>query len=488
LSENAQQLHPTDLDPSRVSAGTYLSRLPRGRFDAAFLLCIMLALLMLVPAPLILPGLTDVGRPALVVGIGLWAWWFLSRLNPFLAPAGPQPIRWAVLAYLVMMLTGYAVGLLRGLTTTEANSADRWMLYLISFCGVIMVTADGIRNWSRLVLVLRVLVICAAAVAVIGLIEYVTQSEIARYLTLPGLQQKGWIPNLEARGSEFRVASTTGHYIEFSVVMATVTPFALHFAVYSVKKSARAFYALCGVLIVAAIPATVSRTGIIALGIAFIVLFVVWNNRMRYNMLFVTAGLAAMSIMAKPSLVRDMLGLFLNAGQDTSIQARTGRYTLVFDYVAQRPWLGRGTGTWVSPMYTVLDNQWLDTLLSNGILGVVVMTGLHVTGIVLAIKALRRATRPADRHICAGLVASQLIALAVAATFDSLSFSTNATVVALLLGACGAVWRLTHPSRALRTSTTRAQQAGPHFALSENTGALPLVGPSGSLTAIGGSR
>jgi hypothetical protein len=45
--------------------------------------------------------------------------------------------------------------------------------------------------------------------------------------------------------------------------------------------------------------------------------------------------------------------------------------------------------------------------------------------------------------------------LLVAGTFDSMSFLTYATTLALTLGLCGTVWRLTHPARTVRTSTTR---------------------------------
>jgi len=127
----------------------------------------------------------------------------------------------------------------------------------------------------------------------------------------------------------------------------------------------------------------------------------------------------------------------------------------VFSYVAQHPWLGRGTGTWVPPQYQILDNQWLGWLLTNGIIGGVVLLGLHVTGIVLAWKALRRATTPEDKHLCAALIATQVMGIADAGTFDSLSFLTYATTLALTLGMCGTVWRLTHPARTVRTSTTR---------------------------------
>src|SRR5262249_43186802 len=119
------------------------------------------------------------------------------------------------------------------------------------------------------------------------------------------------------------------------------------------------------------------------------------------------------------------------------------------------PWLGRGTGTWIPPQYRVLDNQWLVTLLDCGIIGVLAMLSLHVTGIVLAYKALKRSTIEEDRHLCAALISTQVIAVVVAARLDSPSFSTSATIRGLWLGLCGAVWRLPHPARQTRTSGIR---------------------------------
>jgi O-antigen ligase len=92
---------------------------------------------------------------------------------------------------------------------------------------------------------------------------------------------------------------------------------------------------------------------------------------------------------------------------------------------------------------------------TQGIIGILALAALHITCIVLAAKALRRSTRDEDRHLCAALLSAQIIAIAVSATFDSLSFTTFSTVLALLSGICGAVWRFTHPARTIRTSTVR---------------------------------
>ena len=122
---------------------------------------------------------------------------------------------------------------------------------------------------------------------------------------------------------------------------------------------------------------------------------------------------------------------------------------------AQRPLLGRGPGTLIPDLYLILDNQWLLTLVTGGIVGVAALVGLHLTCISLAVTAMRRSTKPEDRHLCAALVAAQVVSILVAATFDSLSFTTYSFTLALLSGVCGSVWRFTHPAREVRTSTVK---------------------------------
>src|SRR6185503_12250845 len=120
-----------------------------------------------------------------------------------------------------------------------------------------------------------------------------------------------------------------------------------------------------------------------------------------------------------------------------SITSRPEDYDLVGFYFAQRPWLGRGTGTWVVPQYIYLDNQWLSTALCNGIVGVAALAALFITAMTLAIIALRRASTADDKHLCAALIGTQIIAIFVSLTFDSLWFDTYAITVAVTIGLCG---------------------------------------------------
>ncbi|GAA1806922.1 hypothetical protein GCM10009682_31100 [Luedemannella flava] len=424
----------------------------RTRLGTGLLLIVTFALLSLFPARLIVPGLTDVGRPATVVGMLLFVWWVLTRLNPHLVQVGPQPIRWVVLFFFVVVLIGYAVGSLRGLTTVESNSADRWLLLDAAFLGLILVAADGIPNWGQLRAVLRAFIWCCGFIALVGLIQYATFTDVTQYLIVPGLQEKGWVPDLTGRGDGLRVASTTGHYIEFGTLMAMALPVAVCFLRLAKTRNEKLRMGLLTLVIGAGIPTTVSRTAIVAAGMVFIFMMLVWDWRTRWNMLVLGIGAIAAAVAAKPELMRTLVEMFTQAGQDTSISSRTDRYDMVAEYFVERPWLGRGTGTWVSPMYQYLDNQWFSTALTNGLAGVAAMLALHAVAAWMAYKALRRAATQADRELCAALLSIQFVALFAAFTFDSLSFTTYSSMLAILIGFCGTVWRLTHPRRAVRTA------------------------------------
>jgi O-antigen ligase len=353
--------------------------------------------------------------------------------------------------YLVSLLIGYAVGIERGLPTIEANAANRWMIGSVAFAGVILLAADGLSTWDRIGLVARGFVWCSVFLAVLGLLQNFLPFDPLAYMQVPGLQSHGLI-ELQPRGSGFRVPATTGHYLELSSTLAFAWPVALHFTFYSPDRRARRRYGLATLLITAGIAATISRTGIVAIGIAALVLMPLWPARRRYNVL--AAGLVAVLGLTavRPGLVRTIYSLFADASSDPSITSRTSRYEMIGFYFAQRPWLGRGTGTWVPPAYHYLDNQWLLTALENGIVGVAALAILHIVAIALAVIAFRRAGTVADRHFCLVLVAIQLIAMFVAYSFDSLAFSTYSTVLGLSIGLCGTVWRLTHPTRGERTA------------------------------------
>lgn len=454
----ASPVHPVDLEPSLIAPRTYTSRRLQVRLDVATVIALAVCLLYMLPAALIVPGLTFAGRPALVLALGLLAWWLLARLSPSLFVVGPQPLRWACLFYLVSILLSYIAGLLRGLPTLEANRQNFTVLVTFEFIGLVLMSADGIANWERLRKVLRVFVWAAAFMAVIGLIQSVFEYDIAQRLIVPGLEVKSDLADFQKRGDGglFRVAGTAIHYIEFSTVLAMAVPFGLHFARFAPTKRARRTFTVLTLLIAAAVPVAISRTGVVALGAAMAVMFVAaWNWRTRYNMFLISVVVLGGITVLRPGLLGTLKAMFLFADEDPSVTGRTDDYVLVSHWFSQRPWLGRGPGTLIPDIYIILDNQWLLTLVTGGIIGVLALAVFHLTCLTQAIIALRRSTTVEDRHLCATLISSQVIAILVSATFDSFNFTTFAFTLALMSGLCGAVWRFTHPTRMIRTSTVK---------------------------------
>ncbi len=457
MSSSSVLYHPVDLEPSLVGGRTYATRRLTTRIDLSAVLCIMLVLLFMMPGRLIVPNLTYVGRPALLIALGLFCWWVLARLNPWLHVVGPQPLRWAVLFYLLVFLTTYLAGLFRGLLPVELNAQDFGALEVMELLGVILVVADGIPNWDRFNSVLRVFLWGAAVCALAGLYESLTRTDVAHFFNIPGLELKGGVVGFENRGTGFRVAGMTTHYIEFSAVMAIAVPFGIHFARFSPSKLHRRAAAFAALLCAAAVPVAISRTGILAIAAIFLVMLATWNLRMIYNLLILFAVLIAGLFVGKPGLLGSVQGLFANTSTDNSIAGRTQDYDLAFALFYQRPWLGRGPWTLVPELWQgwVLDNQWLYTLITQGVLGVAALLTLHVTCISLAVIAHRRAKRAEDKHLCIALVATQVVCILVEGTVDSLYYTTLAITMALMMGACGTVWRFTHPARTVRTSSVR---------------------------------
>lgn len=448
---------------------------PRHRADAAGLLVMLVGLAYLLPERLIVTGMANIGRPAMLAAMALAGWWLLTRLHPALLTGGRQPVRWALGGWLLTLLLAYAAGQLRGLSTLEQNGADRAILAALAFAGVALVAADGITDRRRLDAVLRAVTLAAAAMAVIGIGQFTLQRDFTEFVSLPPLltfqaPPVGFSPR--GAGGLFRVAGTAGHYIEFSVLLAMALPLAIHYTRYAADRRHRQLYGGVTALLVLAIPLSLSRTGILALFVVLAVMAPAWSWRARLNAAVAALAMAVALNAIRPGLIGTLRSLLLNTDDDPSIIGRTEDYAAVAPLVGERPWFGRGVGTFLPELYRLLDNQWLLTLVSGGIVGVAGLLALYLTGIGLGLASYRRAKphgtprgtpRPdaaPDAHLAAALTAGLVVAALSAFTFDALYFSSYALTVALFLGAAGALWRLLAAGTAAAPRTAAATDGG----------------------------
>jgi O-antigen ligase len=112
-------------------------------------------------------------------------------------------------------------------------------------------------------------------------------------------------------------------------------------------------------------------------------------------------------------------------------------------------------------MYVLLDNQYLGIILEMGFVGLVSTVALFLSGIFCARGARRRSTDQSQRQLGQALVASVLVSMTGFLTFDALGFPMASGLLFLLLGCCGAHWRLIREQAAATLVAGSVSAEGP---------------------------
>ena len=445
------------------------------RADAVTLLTCYLFLLMAIPAPLVLAPLGGAGGPATIFAALLLGCYLLTLIHPALAlDRGPQPVRVAAVILTCAVIATYISANRRTLPGLEENGADRGLIIMLGWLGVMLLAADGIVNMDRLKTLLSRVIFGATAMASLAIVQFFTGLNAAQYIVIPGLTTQTPFTDLLTRDQLNRPSATAIDPIELAVVLAVCLVIAVHRARFAPDGRRGRRWAQVAIIAIA-LPMTVSRTGIVSLVVAGIVLLPTWpkwDRRAAY-----VAGLAGTAFLfaTKPGLLGEFRSLFLQVGSDTSSASRTGAFSASLPFIMQHPWLGRGFGTFLPATYFFTDDQFLLTLIETGIIGLAALLGLFITGWLTARSARRMSKNPEVRDLGQTMAATVAIAAVSFATLDELSFAIAASLTFLIIGCSGALWRLARAERLAALAT-----AGPAAPLA----ASPAPAPAGRVNPV----
>ncbi len=278
---------------------------------------------------------------------------------------------------------------------------------------------------------------------------------------------------IEERGGHLRAFASSGHPIELSTVMAMTIPFAAYLAI---TRKQRVWW-LAAVVLLLGDFAGGSRTGII--GVVVILAVFLWL-RPRETLRCWPALIPMLAILhfaapgaiggleeeffPKGGIVQQQSETEIGPGGEVIYSSRLSRIGPVFhEYLEHNPLVGQGYGTRVTGLHQrssdnaiVLDDEWLDTLLEVGLLGVLAWMWLFG----LAIRRLGVRAK-LERHAPEGWL--QVALAASIATFASSMFFfdafgyVQATFMAfLLLALTVVVLRL--PAHAAAPAAARADE------------------------------
>jgi O-antigen ligase len=312
---------------------------------------------------------------------------------------------------------------------------------LAGWLGTLLLTSDGVSSMERLRTLLRRVVTFATVAASIGIAQFFTGFNVANYVIIPGLQQQVPYSALLSRGDLRRPSSTALDPIEFAAVLVVTLPIAVHRARFA-PPGRRLRRWLQVVLIASAVPLTLSRTAFTALAAVALVMLPTWSRKERW--IAVVAGGAGLvaAYATVPSLLGTLSSLFINAGSDTSTLSRTTAFTLSAPFISHNPWLGVGFNTFFPQTTFFTDDQYLNTLISTGIIGLVTLAALFVTGWLTVRSARRHLVGKEDRDLAQTIAAAVAACAVTFVSLDVFSFEMISGITFLMLGCAGALWRL----------------------------------------------
>jgi hypothetical protein len=422
------------------------------------LLTVYLVLLFAVPSNVTVAGMGSLGRPAMLWGCFLLVIWFLTRLQSY-SPAMlrvSQPVKLALGILLTLALVSFAAAMLRGQPADQVSPATTALIRLLSWSGVVLVAADGLRTANEVSMLIRRVVIGATCLAILGLLQFVSGSTLLDWVaSVPGVDLD--YGGIGSRGQFIRAAGTAIHPLEYTATMAGCLPLAVATAAaggYRADGRGGRLWWIAPALILSVSALAVSRSATIGVVVAAVASIPSLPRAYRW---IVAAGggvvLAAVVVLV-PGLLSTTIALFSNAGDDASTQSRTDALERLPEFVAPSPAYGVGFGTFISRYY-IFDNQWAIILIELGVLGLLTFIGLILAGIWSAASAGRQSGFEDARLMGRAIAASILTVAVLFFFFDGLAFPIAAGFLFLLLGLAAAVRAVGAADRTQRDAEAR---------------------------------
>jgi O-antigen ligase len=384
----------------------------------------------------------DLAPYQVVVGIVLACWAAMLLVDPAARlRRTPFDIPVAVIVLAVLGSVAVNPGRVSALEATVLKS-------LIVFLGFVLLyywLSSIIRSRRMIETLTKVVVAGTAVVSALAIVEQRTGSNIFDRIgdVVPFLQFTG--PIESERLGLTRAIGSASHPIELGVLLAMVLPLglALSFSV------GRRWAIPTGVLAVGTM-ASVSRTPLIALGAAGLVLLWLQPNDLK-RLLPLLVPLIVVVRIFLPGSIATVKDLFFPeegiVAQNARLAAEAdpllagGRLRVIrpsLEEASRKPLLGEGYGTrqtgFLNPLRNapILDNQWLGLLLEAGIVGVAGWIALFAVAARRLGRASRRRASP-EGWLAAGFAAAIVGFGTGMLTFDALAFSQVTLVFWVLL-------------------------------------------------------
>lgn len=409
--------------------------------------------------------------PAVLLALGCFALWAGGRaIRPASAIVRQSVIVPATLALGGIFLFTYGLGMGRPQSPENQDAADRSLIILMGIMGLVLLAAESVRSYRQLRRLLGALMVGASVLGLAAVLQFVFRYELVTVLKVPGLVDQGALGTAEElRLGLKRASGIASHPLELGSTSITILPIAFHFVAYARTKATRFGAMAVSLLLFASVFMSLSRSAMIGFVVVLAFLLPSWHSQRRFKFIVAAIGVIAVASLISPNLLDALQSLVLDwQGENiegASLEGRTGDYDVVRAEALEHIWFGGGYGTHVASTSFATDNQYLDTLLETGVVGVFSLIAYFFTAYGAARRVKKRAVTDERRDLAQALAVAVLVNVVVFATYDALAFQISYGVLFFLIGCVGALDRLSPvdpiPEGTFVPTTTYAPTSAP---------------------------
>jgi O-antigen ligase len=375
---------------------------------------------------------------------------------------------------LIVAYASFVVNAADLVATDQFATAAKRLVMLAGFALVYVSVVLLLGRRQQILAIVRILVNLGFVVAVAGIAERLVRVNPLRRLqeVIPILEMyRG--TGIAVRGAGNRILGTANHPIEFGAVMALILPLTLFLAFAARDTRPRLWYGAAATAQALALMFSASRSALIALAVAFVILMVGAKPKHRGTMLALAATGAVATHFLFPGVLSTFSSMLRPAwliyDETTGTSTRFGDYPAVAALFWARPLLGMGYEALDVERYFHLDNQYLKFLVELGALGVFMIAWFFERLLRPLLRAMRENALDEPIPLAGTLLASVASYVVSCAFFDTFGFPQVTNLFFLVAGLSVVVVSLTDTQRSA-LSPARAAAPDPADVLQPETG------------------
>jgi O-antigen ligase len=333
-------------------------------------------------------------------------------------------IEFAILAFVTVAVISVALNLPTLSALDEADESVKKFALLLSFAAFFLFLVNVLRPAEVPALV--ALLVGIAVLAAFGtILQYATGTNffflVSAKLLPPGTSVSSY--HLLVNNGRPDITGPARHGLAISTMLAMTMPFAVAGATNAGTTAHRRLYGLAALIILIGCLTTLRRSGVVLPLASGFVVIALGGRRALPVVLGGIAVVLALFIVAPGTVkqVRDQFS-FSNVSAQQSIGGRTEDYAAIQPDLKAHALLGRGFESYVAKRYRYVDNEYLQTVIGVGVVGLLAYLLLMLAAARGALRVRRRRRDTVAEWIAAACLGS-VVAFALAnALFDALSF------------------------------------------------------------------